>query len=237
MEENKNIPAEGEPVTPEAPAAEPPVADTPAPDLNTGPAAPQEKDGIMPADPGDVVVSFDKIEELMAERRAAARAAVEQAEPPAPEAGAPAVEQAGATPPEQTEDKAAGDKPKEAAAEEQKKPRRGRQPKEEKSEQAPAKAEKSQDAAKPRKGRPPKADKAAPGEAQPPKPRDKVGPLTKSIISPAAIRKDTKKDAFRRQDPYFIIRLRFKAVEERRQWSSAASNPRRKTRVNLWLCF
>ena len=85
MEEKKNIPAEGEPVTQEAP-----VADAPAPDLNTGAAAPQEQDGITPAAPGDVVVSFDKIEELMAERRVAARAAVEQAEPPAPEAGAPA---------------------------------------------------------------------------------------------------------------------------------------------------
>ena len=174
MEENKNIPAEGEAITPEAPVAEPPAADTPAPDLNTGPAAPQEQDGITPGDPGDVVVSFDKIEELMAERRAAARAAVEQAEPPAPEAGAPSMEQTGATPPEQAEEKAAGEKPKEAAAEEQQAPRRGRQPKGEKAEQAPPKAEKSQDAAKPRKGRPPKADKAAPGEAQPPKPRDKV---------------------------------------------------------------
>ena len=174
MEEKKNIPAEGEPVTQEAPVAESPVADAPAPDLNTGAAAPQEQDGITPAAPGDVVVSFDKIEELMAERRAAARAAVEQAEPPAPEAGAPAEGQTVAAPPEQAEDKAAGDKTTEAAAEEQKKPRRGRQPKVEKGEQAPAKSEKAQDAAKPRKGRPPKADKAAPGEAQPPKPRDKM---------------------------------------------------------------
>ena len=174
MEENKNIPAEGEPVTPEAPVAEPPVADAPTPDLNTGPAAPQEQDGITPAAPGDVVVSFDKIEELMAERRAAARATVEQAEPTAPEAGAPAEGQTVAAPSKQAEEKTAGDKTKEAAAEEQKKPRRGRPPKEEKGEQAPAKSEKAQDAAKPRKGRPPKADKAAPGEAQPPKPRDKV---------------------------------------------------------------
>ena len=73
MEEKRNIPAEGEPVTPEAPTMEPPVTDAPAPDLNTGPATPQEQDGITPAAPGDVVVSFDKIEELMAERRAAAR--------------------------------------------------------------------------------------------------------------------------------------------------------------------
>ena len=174
MEEKRNIPAEGEPVTPEAPTMEPPVTDAPAPDLNTGPATPQEQDGITPAAPGDVVVSFDKIEELMAERRAAARAAVEQAEPTAPEAGAPGVEQTVAAPPEQKEEKAAGDKPKEATAEEQKKPRRGRPPKEEKAEQAPAKSDKAQEAAKPRKGRPPKADKAAPGEAQPPKPRDKM---------------------------------------------------------------
>ena len=99
MEEKKNISAEGEPVTPEAPVAESPVADAPAPDLNTGPAAPQEQEGITPTDPGDVVVSFDKIEELMAERRAAARAAVEQAEPIVPEARTPSVEQTGATHP------------------------------------------------------------------------------------------------------------------------------------------
>ena len=174
MEKNKNIPAEGEAVIPEAPETEPPVTDAPAPDLNTGPAAPQEQEGITPADPGDVVVSFDKIEKLMAERRAAARAAVEHSEPPAPEAGAPTKGQTVAASPEQAEEKAAGDKTKEAAAEEQKKPRRGRPPKEEKAEQAPPKSEKAQDAAKPRKGRPPKADKAAPGEAQPPKPRDKM---------------------------------------------------------------
>ena len=157
MEKNKNIPAEGESITPEAPVAEPPAVDAPTPDLNTGSTAPQEQDGITPGDPGDVVVSSDKIEELMAERRAAARAAVEQAEPPAPEAGAPAMEQTGATLPEQTED-AAGEKPKEAVAEEQKAPRRGRPPKGEKVEQTPPKSEKSQDTAKPRKGRPPKAD-------------------------------------------------------------------------------
>ena len=174
MEENKNISAEGESVIPEAPVAESPAADASAPDLNTGPAAPQEQNGIAPAAPGDVVVSFDKIEELMAERRAAARAAVEQAEPIVPEAGAPTEGQTVAAPSEQAEKKAAGDKTKEAAAEGQKKPRRGRPPKEEKGEQTPAKSEKTQDAAKPRKGRPPKADKAAPGEAQPPKPRDKV---------------------------------------------------------------
>lgn len=158
MEENKNISAEKEPTITEAPTVEPPVVDIPAPDLNTGPATSLEQDGIAPADPGDVVVSFDKIEELMAERRAAARAAVEQTE---------------TTHPEQVEDKADGDKPKEAT-EEQKKPRRGRPPKAEKVEQGAPEADKEQTAAKPRRGRPAKVDKAAPDKAQPPKPRDKV---------------------------------------------------------------
>ena len=46
-----------------------------------------------------------------------------------------------------------------------------------------------------------------------------------------------KKDALRRQPIHLIILLRFKAVAERRQWSSAASKPRRKTRERLWLHF
>lgn len=69
MEENKNISTEHEPTITEAPTAEPPAADIPAPDLNTGTAAPLEQGGIAPADPGDVVVSFDKIEELLTEIR------------------------------------------------------------------------------------------------------------------------------------------------------------------------
>lgn len=36
---------------------------------------------------------------------------------------------------------------------------------------------------------------------------------------------------------HFIILFKFKAVAERRQWSSAASKPRRKIRVRLWLHF
>lgn len=42
-----------------------------------------------------------------------------------------------------------------------------------------------------------------------------------------------KKDAPWRHPNHFIILLRFKAVAERRQWSSAAPKPRRKTRVRL----
>lgn len=137
--------------TPEA--AGPAVADpaqAPAPEQAAAPTPQQEQAGPVPPAPEDVVVSFDKINELMSEKRQAARAEVEKAgDTPAKEAGAPAPEQPA------------------AGGEEPKKARRGRPPKEEKTEPA-------EKAAKPRKGRPPKADKAAPGETQPPKPRDKV---------------------------------------------------------------
>lgn len=50
----------------------------------------QEQTGPAIPEPGDVVVSFDKINELMAEKRQNARAEVEKAETPeAPEAAAP----------------------------------------------------------------------------------------------------------------------------------------------------
>mgnify|MGYP000524146683 CR=1 FL=1 len=149
MEEKKQPTGAEEHNTPEAP-----VADGPG----TTPAQPA---------PGDVVVPFEKIEELMAEQRAAARHAVEQAEPLTPEAPTPSQ-------PEKATEQAPEEKPQEEVAAEQKKPRRGRPPKAEKTEQAAPKADKEQTAAKPRRGRPPKADKAAPDEAQPPKPRDKV---------------------------------------------------------------
>ena len=155
MEEKKQPTGAEEHNTPEAP-----VADGPG----TTPAQPA---------PGDVVVPFEKIEELMAEQRAAARHAVEQAEPLTPEAPTPSQ-------PEKATEQAPEEKPQEEVAAEQKKPRRGRPPKAEKTEQAAPKADKEQTAAKPRRDRPPKADKAAPDEAQPPKPRDKVALLTKS---------------------------------------------------------
>ena len=92
MEENKNIPTtEGEAIAPEAPVTDIPGTDAPSPDL-TVVTPQQEQAGATMAEPGDVVVSFDKIEELMAERRAAARDTVEKAEPAAPEVEAPAVE-------------------------------------------------------------------------------------------------------------------------------------------------
>ena len=127
----------------------------------TGPTIPES---------GDVVVSFDKINELMAEKRQNARAEVEKAETPeAPEAAAP------------------GETPQPANTEEPKKPRRGRPPKAEKAATENQKSEKSAGA---RKGRPPKADKTAPDKPKPSK-RDKVSrsdgkaPDAKEPIKPA----------------------------------------------------
>lgn len=132
-------PEAAEPITtPEQAAASEPRQE------QTGPAIPE---------PGDVVVSFDKINELMAEKRQNARAEVEKAETPEiPEAAAP------------------GETPQPANTEEPKKPRRGRPPKAEKAATENQKAEKSAGA---RKGRPPKADKAAPDKPKSSK-RDKV---------------------------------------------------------------
>lgn len=94
-------PEAAEPITtPEQAAASEPQQE------QTGPAIPES---------GDVVVSFDKINELMAEKRQNARAEVEKSEPPeTPEAAAP------------------GETPQPANTEEPKKPRRGRPPKAEK---------------------------------------------------------------------------------------------------------
>ena len=155
----------GEEKLPEAPA--PVTADgpqAPAPEQTAAPTPQQE--GPAQPEPGDVVVSFDKINELMNEKRQTARAEVEK-------------EEAAKEPEEKTQEEppAAGDdKPKKA--------RRGRPPKEEKAEPA------GKEAAKPRKGRPPKADKAAPDKPKPSK-RDKVSrsdgkaPDAKEPIKPA----------------------------------------------------
>ena len=126
-------PEAAEPIaTPEQAAASEPQQE------QTGPAIPE---------PSDVVVSFDKINELMAEKRQNARTEVEKAETPeAPEAATP------------------GETPQPTNTEEPKKPRRGRPPKAEKAATENQKAEKSAGA---RKGRPPKADKAAPDKPKP----------------------------------------------------------------------
>lgn len=106
----KKIPEAPEPVTAGQPQA-------PAPEQAAAPAPQQEQAGPAKPDPGDVVVSFDKINELMGEKRKAARAEVEKA------GDAPTKEQA----PGEAEQPAAG---------EQKKPRKGRPPKADKA--APA---------------------------------------------------------------------------------------------------
>ena len=155
----------GEEKLPEAPA--PVTVDepqAPAPEQTAAPTPQQE--GPAQPEPGDVVVSFDKINELMNEKRQTARAEVEK-------------EEAAKEPKEKTQEEppAAGDG-------EPKKARRGRPPKEEKAEPA------GKEAAKPRKGRPPKADKAAPDKPKPSK-RDKVSrsdgkaPDAKEPIKPA----------------------------------------------------
>ena len=95
----------------------------------------------------------------------------------------------------------------------------------------------------PRRGRPSKGDKVAPGKtdpakkdratpAKPPK-RDKMELLTKCLTIYYERKNGSKKDAHRRHPIHLIILFKFKAVAERRQWSSAASKPRRKTRVKL----
>ena len=138
---------------PEVPAPEPPAPEVKPPEQTT-----VETDGA----PGGVVVSAEQIEKLMAERNAAARAEVEKKEPPEPEQPpAPAPEEKAA------EEKPPWERPLEELEAEQKKPRRGRKPKEEKAEPAAPKG------TGPRRGRPPKAGKAAPDKAPSP-PRDKM---------------------------------------------------------------
>jgi len=141
---------------------EPIATETPSPDSPGDPPAPPAPEkaaeqGVIsgmdngPAQPGpgDVVVDFDKINELMAKRRTAARDAVEHEETPA------------------LDDRESWEKTSAELEAEQKKPRRGRPPKAEKAEPS------EPGTAKPRKGRPAKADKAAHDGATPPK-RDKV---------------------------------------------------------------
>ena len=147
MAEEKR-PLESEPqAAPEA--STPDVPGAPAPDLS-GDISQPVHDGPAQPDPGEVVISFEKIDELLKERRDAAREKVEQESPPEPSAEG-------------------GKEEKTKPEPEQPKPRRGRPPKEK-----AVSEDKDTKAATPRRGRPPKADKAAPDKATPPKPRDKV---------------------------------------------------------------
>lgn len=139
---------------------EPPAPETAAPEKpaeaaepGTGPASQPEQsvipgmegDAPAPSAPGEVIVDFDKINELMAQRRSAARAEAEKAE----QAGTPE---------------------KQAEPEKQPAKRRGRPPK----EQAAPQADKAEKGPMPRTGRPSKAGKAARGESPAPGALDKV---------------------------------------------------------------
>lgn len=134
----------GEEKLPEASASEQAAAPTPQ---QEGPAQPG---------PGDVVVSFDKINELMGEKRQAARAEVEKAEAGKPEKEAPA---------DQPKAPRRGRPPKEEKAapadKETAKPRKGRPPKADKT--APDKAQPSKrDKVSRSDGKAPDVAKAAP---------------------------------------------------------------------------
>ncbi|NBJ81037.1 ParB/RepB/Spo0J family partition protein [bacterium 1XD42-94] len=151
----------------DAPAPETSAPEPPAPENIPEQAAVDAPAQDAPAGaPGEVSVSADQIEKLMAERRAAERAEVEKNEPPEPEQ----------PPTPAPEDKAAGEKEPEkkgkAAKEKTPEPdkskgRRGRKPKEEKA----GPGEPGGTGA--RRGRPAKADKAAP-DRPPSPPRDKM---------------------------------------------------------------
>ena len=144
-----------------------PAPDIPTPEPPAPENAPEQAAGEPPAQdapaggPGEVNISADQIEKLMAERRAAERAEVEKNEPPEPEQPpTPAPEEKGAA--------EKGKTTKEKAPEPEKpKGRRGRKPKEEKAE--PGKP----GGTGARRGRPAKADKAA-TDKPPSPPRDKM---------------------------------------------------------------
>ena len=145
----------GEEKLPESPA--PVTADgpqAPAPEQTAAPTPQQE--GPAQPEPGDVVVSFDKINELMNEKRQTARAEVEK-------------EEAAKEPEEKTQEE-----PPAAGDDEPKKARRGRPPKEEKAEPAGKEAAEVKAAPEPEKAPPENAasvpEQAPPEPAAPPRP-------------------------------------------------------------------
>ena len=160
------MPAEAAPSMREPPApetAEPEkVEEHTEPDQSVIPG--MDEDAPARPAPGEEVVDFDKINELMSQRRAAAREAAGKTE-------TVAVDTSGKETPAPEKKAPEADKPPK---------RRGRPPK----EQAGPTVEKKSKAAEPRTGRPSKVDKAAREEA-PPSVWDKVGLLTKWEFSTA----------------------------------------------------
>ena len=171
----------------------------PTPEETGSPPPEQGADnGPAQGEPGDVVVDFNKINELMAQRRAAARAEVEQSgdgehtptpeetldgpgpEPEhsgdegAPSGPVPTKDKGG--PVKKPDDREPWEKTSKELDAQKQKPRRGRPPKSEKSG-----PEAGNQGNKPRKGRPPK-DKAAAGKVQ----RDKVSQSKPGPEQPSA---------------------------------------------------
>lgn len=135
MADNNKTPTTEEPVTPEAAVPESPGAA-----------------------PGDVVVDFEKINDLVKQRTAEKRAEVEQAEADKAPAGADLPT------PGEDDTREPWEKTQDELNAENKKPRRGRPPKEA-AEQTGPEGEKKPEEKATRKGRPPKADKAPPDKA------------------------------------------------------------------------
>lgn len=149
-----------------------------------GAPPPEPGTGNVPTqgEPGDVVVDFNKINELMGQRRATARAQVEQGgegeHNPDPEEtpeytgdegspGAPSPSKGEGSPAQKPDNQEQGEKSREELDAEERKPKHGRPPK----AKIGPEADKTGETGKPRKGRPPKdKGKTTGGKGQ----RDKV---------------------------------------------------------------
>lgn len=121
--------------------------------------------------PGEVVVDFDKINELMSQRRATAREAVSKAEAPAVEEGSPKHGDKAFRDLFGNEEKPPWEKALDEIKEEENTQKRRGRPKKAKDKTEPDKPEKGPGT---RKGRPSKADKAALGKSPAPGVLDKV---------------------------------------------------------------
>ena len=162
--------------SPEAPAPEKAVE---AAELGAGPESQPERSvlsgmgGDAPARtaPGEVVVDFDKINELMSQRRAAAREAVSKAEAQAVEGGSPKHGDEAFRDLFGNEEKPPWEKSLDEIKEEENAQKRRGRPKKAKDKVEPNKPEKGPGT---RKGRPAKADKAALDKSPAPGVLDKV---------------------------------------------------------------
>ena len=121
--------------------------------------------------PGEVAVDFDKINELMSQRRAAAREAVSKAEAPAVEEGSPKHRDEAFRDLFGNEEKPPWEKSLDEIREEENAQKRRGRPKKSKDKTEPGKPEKGPGT---RKGRPSKADKTALGKSPAPGVLDKV---------------------------------------------------------------